>query len=394
MATTYRADWVFTGNGEPIRNGVLVVAGEEVVEIMPWNGHRVDVDLGQSLLIPGLVNRHVHLDLGGLRGKLSAPKSFPDWLMQVIDFRRSSNPSEWESAIEQGVRESIQAGIVFLSDISVDGKSEQSLRSADLCAEVCLELIGLSSERAKQALEQACSWVTSIDPQPIHALSPHAPYTVSHQLLEGLLDLTPDVSISMHVAETREEIQLLNSDNGPFKEFLQNMGVWHPENLVGSIDELLEFLSGFDEVNLIHGNYLTQDQWRGLEENFRVVYCPRTHAYFGHEPHPYLQMLADGVPLALGTDSLASNPDLSILNEARFLWQRDRAHLTGQHLLTLATDSGESVLLPLGRADFIVIPHDNADSDPWELLWNGTAQPSAIYIQGKVIKYTDRQVGG
>lgn len=383
MPTAYRADWVFTGVGEPIKNGVLVEQAGQILECVPWQGHQIDVDLGQSLVIPGLVNRHVHLDLGGLCGQLPAPKSFTDWLMQVINYRRTSDPVQWDAAIEEGVRESLRAGTLYLSDISVDGRSEAALNNADLSSEICLELIGLSPERAEQAVKKAADWVDSLEVFPLHALSPHAPYTVSHQMLLGLLEIAPDVGISMHVAETREELQLLKDSNGPFKDFLQTLGVWHPENLVGSIDELLEMLDGFDQVNLIHGNYLSQDQWRSLRANFKVVYCPRTHAYFGHEPHPYLQMLADGVNVALGTDSLASNPDLSIINEARFLWQRDRSQLTGPVLLGLATDSAESLLMPHYQADFLVLPQGGESTDPWELLWNGTAQPSAVYTQGK-----------
>jgi len=385
MPTTYRADWVFTGIGEPIKDGVLEVAQGKVVSVSPWNGQKIDVELGQSLLIPGLVNRHVHLDLGGLRGKLPAPKTFTAWLMQVIAYRRTSDPIHWDVAIQNGIRESVRSGTVYLSDISVDGRSETALREYGLNAEVCLELIGLAPERTLQALERATTWITSLEAGPLHALSPHAPYTVSYQMLLGLLEIAPDVSISMHVAETREELQLFKDDSGPFRDFLESMGAWHPENLFGSIDELLEMLQGFDEVNLVHGNYLTQDQWRGLDAQCRIVYCPRTHAYFGHERHPYLQMLRDGVQVALGTDSLASNPDLSILNEARFLWKRDRSQLTGPLLMDLATDSGESPLLPECFADFVVIPHQTDSPDPWELLWNGTAQPSAVYIQGKQV---------
>ena len=95
------------------------------------------------------------------------------------------------------------------------------------------------------------------------------------------------------------------------------------------MDELLQSLRQFKFLTLVHANYLTTEQWQWLNPPLTVVYCPRTHAYFGHDPHPYLEMHADGVQVCLGTDSLASNPDLSILEEARFLWRRDQGKLTG-----------------------------------------------------------------
>lgn len=381
MATTYRADWVFTGDGEPLRDGILEVADGRIVAVSAWDRKKqVDIDLGQSLVTPGFVNAHTHLDLGALQGKLPAPKQFTDWLRQVVDYRRGNNTSEWDGAIRAGIAESLRHGTTCLSDISVGGRSAEPLGATALDAEVALELIGMSDERVVQAVQAAQEWMQRESDSLQLVLSPHAPYTVSYLLLASLAIETPWARLVMHVAETREELELLEQETGPFKEFLQSLGAWQPENLIGSIDELLDVLSGFEDVSLIHCNYLTRDQWQRLKEDTTVVYCPRTHAYFGHEPHPYLKMLADGVPVALGTDSLASNPDLSILNECRFLWRRDRAQLNGPTLLGLATNTSLSLQR---RADFVVIPHGNEASDPWELLWGGSALPSAVYLRGE-----------
>ncbi|HQR06279.1 MAG TPA: amidohydrolase family protein [Gemmatales bacterium] len=385
MPTTYRADWVFTGVGEPIRNGVLIEQAGKIVECVPWQDHQIDVELGQSLIIPGLVNAHTHLDLGALRGKLPPPAHFTDWLVQVIAYRRKANVEEWTATIDEGIRESLRHGITWLGDISFNGQSLDALSVSGMEGLVFRELIGMSHERVELALSLADDWVNDDMDDEWRGLSPHAPYTVSEPLLTMLHGHFHSTPMAMHVAETREELQLLSEKAGLFRDFLQNLGVWYPDQLFDNIDSVLKMLNDLDHAYLIHGNYLVREQWQQLSSTTTLVYCPRTHAYFGHDPHPYLQMLADGLNVALGTDSLASNPDLSILNECRFLWQRDRGQLDGAALMKLATHGGKTALLPKKWASFVVIPHDGESTDPRELLWTGTGQPSAMYIRAKLI---------
>lgn len=382
--TTYRADWVFTGQGEPIKNGTLVEHNGKIVEIRAGKGDKPDVDLGNALIIPGLVNAHTHLDLGALRGQIPPPAHFTDWLQQVISYRRKSSIEEWEAAIRAGINESLREGTLVLGDISFNGQSYDELKTTQMQFLVFREVMGLSEERFNLAMDISNDWISDHPDVATAGLSPHAPYSVSQSLLTALLHRYPLVPVAMHVAESREELQLLSQLQGPFRDFLQNLGVWHPHQLFRSIDEVVSLLNEFVQSCLIHGNYLTREQWQRLSPSTTVVYCPRTHAYFGHEQHPYLQMLSDGVTVALGTDSLASNPDLSILNECRFLWKRDRSYLNGPTLMKLATHTGKTILAPKTPANFVVIPHENRDSDPWELLWAGASSPSAVYLRGKL----------
>ena len=377
--TTYRADWVFTGRGEPIRNGVLRIDRSVIVEIKEWSNDQIDVDLGQSHLIPGLVNAHTHLDLGALRGRLAPPSAFNDWLLQVIDYRRKANDTEWTAAIEAGLQESRRHGTIWLGDISCNGKSLESFQRQQMDGLVFLELIGMKEERVDLAMSLAANWMQ--DDINGKGLSPHAPYSVSEMLMNELHTVFHAVPMAMHLAETREELQLIQERTGPFREFLQQLGVWQPELLYDSIDDAINLLNDFDRAFLIHGNYLEREQWQRLAPAMTVVYCPRTHAYFGHVQHPYLNMLADGVSVALGTDSLASNPDLSILNECRFLWQRDRGQLTGPMLMNLATNQGATALALGKPAHFVVVPAIG-DELPWEQLWGGTSVPTAVYLAG------------
>src|SRR5207249_1728478 len=131
------------------------------------------------------------------------------------------------------------------------------------------------------------------------------------------------------------------SHDGPFVAFLTSLGVWKPQGLVGSAEEVIDLNGEVPRVLFAHGNYLNPAA--PVPSGSSIVYCPRTHAAFGHSPHPFRHFLALGVRVALGTDSLASNPDLSVLREARFLHQQ-HPDVPGSVLLRMATLAGAEAL--------------------------------------------------
>jgi cytosine/adenosine deaminase-related metal-dependent hydrolase len=147
---------------------------------------------------------------------------------------------------------------------------------------------------------------------------------VSPGLLVLLVDLAQahGLPVAMHIAESREELQLLESGSGPFRELLEERSMWDPNAIPSGSGamEYLRTLSHAPRVLVIHGNYLNYEELRFLGANrdrMSLIYCPRTHSYFGHEAYPLDAACAMRVRVALGTDSRASNPDLSILAEMR-----------------------------------------------------------------------------
>ncbi len=163
-------------------------------------------------------------------------------------------------------------------------------------------------------------------------ISPHAPYSVRSSLF--LAASTSGCPTAVHLSETAEENELLCLHRGPFVRFLQDLGVWAPDGLAEHADHVLRLFNGLSPALFIHGNYLHPDVY--IPSNGSIIYCPRTHAAFGHSPHPYREFLARGVRVALGTDSLASNPDLDLFAEARFL-RKCHPDVNGDTLLRMAT---------------------------------------------------------
>jgi cytosine/adenosine deaminase-related metal-dependent hydrolase len=178
--------------------------------------------------------------------------------------------------------------------------------------------------------------------------------------------------VCIHLAETEAEQQLLEEKTGPFVPFLKELNVWNPDGLAPSWDWVAWKLSRAPAALFAHANYLSQSTH--LPANSTVVYCPRTHAAFGHADHPFRELIRRGVRVALGTDSLASNPDLDVLAEARFLHAR-YPDVPGEWLLSMATVNGACALgfgdvtgsLEPGKsADLVVVALPDRDfPDPW-----------------------------
>lgn len=378
---TITARWVFPIAGPPLAGGTVAIAGTRIAAVEPAGVRTADEDLGNVALIPGLVNPHTHLDLSGARGltPLTDADHFPDWLLAVIAFRRSRTPEQVHADIRAGLAEAMRFGTTLLGDISADGGSWEPLTGSQIRAVVFRELIGLSQQRSDDALKAAEQWLAlhpatdTVRP----GLSPHAPYSVRRGLFAAAGKLCqPDrLPMAVHLAESEAEAELLYHRRGPFVEFLKSLGLWKEAELSFGFPEVMAACDFRQPRLFIHGNRLPPTV--RIARGAFVVYCPRTHAAFGHPPHPFHDFLARGVNVCLGTDSLASNPDLDPLAEARFLHTR-YPDVPGESLLRMVTHAGAEALgwgdecgtLEPGKsADLVAVPLPHAESDPHGLLF-------------------------
>jgi cytosine/adenosine deaminase-related metal-dependent hydrolase len=372
---------VFPVDAPPLERGTVIMAGERIVAVEPHGTRQADVDFGNTAILPGFVNAHTHLDLSGLRGQAPPSPDFTDWLRQVIAHRRSRTPEQIQQDIQVGLAESLRFGTTLLGDISGDGSSWEILTRAPLRAIVFRELLGLPADRASGAWERLDRWLASRADTPTcrRGVSPHAPYSVRSSLFFAAASAR--VPVAVHLAETAAEHELLLQRRGPFVSFLQELGVWAPEGLADDTDHVLRLLQNpWALTLLVHGNLLSVTA--AIPPNASIVYCPRTHAAFGHPSHPFREFLARGVRLAIGTDSLASNPDLDVLGELRFLHQR-YPDVPGATLLRMATLAGAEALgwadetgslTPGKSADLVVLPLLNQEQVDPHLLFLESAR--------------------
>jgi cytosine/adenosine deaminase-related metal-dependent hydrolase len=390
---TLTARWLFPVSRPPLEGGTIGIDGDRIAAVEPHGRYTAALDLGDVAVLPGLVNAHTHLDLSGLAGRCLPGHNLPDWLRSVIGSRRQLTPEQVERDIRQGLSDCLHYGTTLVGDISAFGASYQLLRDASLRAVVFHELLGVPVERARQAWTGAEQWLASVELTSTcrPGLSPHAPYSVRSSLFKQVAERArrDSLPVSIHLAESREEIELMYHRCGPFVEFLQGLGVWDPNGLVPGFDEILSLYQGVSPLLLAHGTYL--DLLSPIPKDAAVVYCPRTHAAFGHQPHPFRDMLRSGVRVALGTDSLASNPDLSVWNEVRFLHER-HPDMPGADLLRLATLSGAEALgwdtetgsLEPGKsADLVVMPLTERTGDVYGDLFHTSAGVRSVMFRGQ-----------
>jgi cytosine/adenosine deaminase-related metal-dependent hydrolase len=291
----------------------------------------------------------------------------------------------------------------MLGEIAQPDWQADPFRSAALEATVFLELIAPTAQRAAPLLDLARQHLETADASGCwHAgLSPHAPYSVVPQLLDVSVAMSAvgRAAVAFHLAESREELELLRSGTGPLRDHLQRLGACDPA-LFTRGRRPLDFLRTLAEAHrtlVIHGNYLDDEEIAFLANYSRrisVVYCPRTHAFFGHDPYPLEKMLSAGVTVALGTDSRASSPDLSVLVEMRFV-ERHYQALPRDVVLQLGTIRGAQALgrdheagsLEPGKfADLAVVALPDRDAaDPHELLFDSDRPVTATWFRGTMV---------
>lgn len=390
---TIRARWVFPVSRPPIRDGLVTIRGERIVAVEDAGSRRADVDLGDAAVIPGLVNAHTHLDLTGLRGLAAPSRDFTGWLRQVIAHRRCRSAEQVQADIRAGLAECLRFGTRLVGDISAAGASWEVLSAESSRAVVFHEVLGLPEDRAVRASRDFQDWLAAHPATPTcrPGVSPHAPYSVRSSLFAAAA--TSGVPAAVHLAETAEEQELLRLHRGPFVPFLRDLGVYDPEGLADDSGHVLRFFNGTSSpVLIIHGNYLPADARMPMGGS--IVYCPRTHAAFGHPPHPFRDFLARGVRVALGTDSLASNPDLDLLAEARFL-HRLHPQVPGAVILRMATLAGAEALgwecetgsLEAGKsADLVALAGADMDAaEPHSSILDSATTVSTVLHRGSWI---------
>jgi aminodeoxyfutalosine deaminase len=426
MRTTLRARYVFPVCGDPIPDGAVTIEGERIVACGAGGSPAQSTrggrparqelrDLGNAAIIPGLVNAHVHLDFSDLPAPLGQRGiAFVEWLRLVMAYRQQCAPAD-RKVVARGLDESLRSGVTTIGDIAQPG---QPTVASDAEVTAFLELIAPTVDRVGGALELASSHLNSVGQTFLSAgetaahwtdrsvcptvrragLSPHAPYSVHLNLLTALVEVSNrhDIPLAMHLAESPEELELLQNGGGPLRTFLEELGAWDATVIPQGARPLdyLRLLANAHRALVVHGNYLDEEEIEFLgahAERMSVVYCPRTHDWFAHRDYPLQKLLTAGAAVALGTDGRGSSPDLSLLSEMRFAAQEHSAVPladilkmgTMQGARALGREAEFGSLAPGKRADLAIVAlPDRSAADPHKLLFDPAASVVACYCRG------------
>ncbi|MFG0288631.1 MAG: amidohydrolase family protein [Rhodopirellula sp. JB044] len=311
-------------------------------------GDRV-CDLGDVAILPGLVNAHTHLEFSDLDSPVGQPgMELAEWIVHVVRARQAAGGvvASPQSIVTRGASEAIEGGTALIGEIASTpwpGINQQHTRGGEVVA--FAEVLGLTKVRGEAKFGLAGEHLDSLGE--LAGVSPHAPYSTPLELIERCVKLSRDRAcpLAMHVAESPAERELLHSGKGPFAESLGRLGIdlsgLFPWPHAEPVKALIERLAKAPSSLLVHGNDLQPSEIDLLSRSpsVSVVYCPRTHAFFQHHRHPVADLIAAGVNVALGTDSRASNPDLQLWREVRFLLEH-RQDLDPANVLQMATLNG------------------------------------------------------
>lgn len=382
-----RAGFVLPIESAPIPDGAVAVADGRVA----WLGSAASSgrpswplrDLGPGVLLPGLVNAHTHLELSALGGRV-AGGSFTEWAASVVATRPLVGPEAGREAVRVALAELERGGTVAVGDVSNRLEHLDLLGGSGLSAVVFYEQLGWDPARARETLDRADARLRElVAPANVTArLAAHAPHSVSPELLRGLA--ARGGPAAMHLAESPEEVRFLSRGDGPWREFLRaragNVPFAAPGLSPVAYAEGLGLLHpGLVAAHCIHVD--AGDIGRLARHGVSVVACPRSNRALGVGVPPVPALLAAGVNLALGSDSLASAPTLDVLDDALAL-RREFPALPAGALVRAATRGGALALgfdqlgslAPGRRAALAFSPGPASPEDPEAFLVSGRAR--------------------
>jgi cytosine/adenosine deaminase-related metal-dependent hydrolase len=400
-----RAAWVVPMGGPPLAGGSVRLRGGRIVSVTAGPVRREHgealLDLPDAVVIPGLVNAHTHLEFSDVSLPLDSTGGLPGWISRLIPLRRTRGVDAAGAAIRRGLDESAAHGVTAIGEIST-GLPAGGYPTGGPRLRVFREALGLGPAAAEGAGRAAIRDLQRLMAAGVASgLSPHAPYSVTASLAGDILAAAHRlrVPLAMHVAESEAEAELLRTGRGAFRELFEQLGVWPAPRgpaLLPAADWIARLARGPRGI-VVHGTYLDQDpeavaRLARHRARLCVAICPRTtNAISGRLPP--VRLLRDaGVQMAIGTDSRASTPDLSVLAECRAVVA---AGLASPHdALRMATVHGAwalgfekvSGLLAAGRpADLAVLIPSTTRGDPYDVILDPATRVLATLRSGRVI---------
>jgi cytosine/adenosine deaminase-related metal-dependent hydrolase len=329
------ARWVLPVDLPPIEHGALLVGPEGRIEVVgpdaqvPRPSHLPSLEFANSVLLPGLINTHTHLELTGLEGQVSEPE-FPTWITHLRQIKNTRGPADYLAAARQGLQDCYAAGVTTVADTGDSGAVIQALAEADGSGIAYQEVFGPDPARLTESLsglharvEERSRWATG---RVRLGVSPHAPYSVSGPLFQAVAAWaeTERLPLAVHVAESPAETQFVQAGAGPFAQAWVARGIALPASRGRTPVEWLDQHGVLTERTLcIHAVQVTsQDVDRLANSGAAVAHCPLSNQAHGHGAAPLQAFLAAGVRVGLGTDSVVSVGRLDLLAEARLAQKR------------------------------------------------------------------------
>jgi len=395
---TLRARMLYPCSSPPVEDGMVCIESGVIRSWGRWDGRPAE-DLGEVVLIPGLINAHCHLDYSVMRGAILPNASFSQWIRRINDLKRTLDDDDYLESIAAGFRELLAHGTTSVFNIESFPELMVRMPAPPVRTWWFYEMMDVRNRThtedvvagALSFFEERKGWLGGF------ALSPHAPYTTSPDLyrLARFCCEKYGMPLMTHLAESDEEFEMFRYAGGPLHSFLASLGRNMSDTGIGSpVASLLSADALPDGSLLTHMNFLEEGDWDLLRgRRFSIIHCPCCHEYFGRGPFPLERFLREGFNVCLGTDSLASNRELNMFAEMQCAARR-HPEVAPETLLEMATLNPAKAIGMGGKlgeiteaaeADLIAVPYAGPAENLHEAILTHSGAVDWVMVGGKQV---------
>ncbi|HCN85256.1 MAG TPA: amidohydrolase [Sphingobacteriaceae bacterium] len=330
MTINYTADYILPVSSDPVKNGVVTVNEHGLIMgVYERDSPEIKdkpVKAFSGIIVPGFINSHCHLELSHLHQKIEKHQGLIPFIKNVIRQRGLVDKDLHIETMQQADKTMFENGIVAVGDISNTDISKEIKEKSPIYYHTYIELLGIDPGKAKDIFKSGLSLKERFSPMPA-SIVPHAPYSVSKALFKEINDLSKHAEnkCCMHNQESKEENTFFRYKTGKFVDFYKDLNLdidYFKPQAKNSVQSIILLLPKDKELMLVHNTYTSlKDIYfiRRTDRNITWCFCPNANLFIENRLPKIELFLLDGVNITLGTDSLASNEELSILSELKTL---------------------------------------------------------------------------
>ncbi|HBQ84163.1 MAG: hypothetical protein A2X03_12780 [Bacteroidetes bacterium GWA2_40_15] len=348
----YSAQYIFTNSGQPLKRGIVTTDNEGVIITVEDTGglpvERHSVEFYNGIIIPGFINSHCHLELSHLRGKTERGKGLGSFIEKV----RSSRDTGTDSILshsEKADNEMYREGIVLCADIC-NTSSSFGLKAASRIRYInLLEVFGIDPAKARKRIDEIMKVADSCSKMDLpYYIVPHAVYSTSLPLFRLIREIGSGNKVtSVHFMENEGEREFLNDNSGPIAASYLKSGLMPsvPETVVSHSDAILNEMTLSGNLILVHNTFSDRETIERVIKRGNTFWClcPGSNLFIEDKLPPVYMLREAGCDIVIGTDSLASRENLSIMGELKTL--QDNFPLVSLYeLIVWATINGARAL--------------------------------------------------
>jgi len=346
------ADYIFPVSSDSIKNGSITISDDGTILALESDNNGA-TEYYSGIICPGFINTHCHLELSHLRSQVSEKTGITSFIKEIIEKRTAFSEDLIERCIADAEAEMIRNGIVAVGDISNNSSTFKQKEKGNLYYHTFIEIFSMDPSKAEETIEKGKKLIAELTTS--GSISPHAPYTMSEELLALINNVAEENNsiLTIHNQESEGENELFLTNSGVMFNAFKEMGI--NTNLMrktgeNSLQSTLKYLNKAKKIVLVHNTFTSKEDLDWLQSNrsnlksqLYFCTCPNANLFIENKLPDYKLFMEENATITIGTDSLASNWSLSILDELKTI-SKYYPEIPLQTLLLWATKNGAEFL--------------------------------------------------